>query len=144
MSRAGSPLVPRPNERFDARLSPLFVQRPFNRLGVEFDYPTAGPATAWNRSSGLMTDADMNFSRYLLPMTALAMMTGYAAAQTPAPSTPAAKPAVTAPAPAASGQKVTTSSGERTAKSKACSDQADQKGLHGKARKKFRDACKKA
>jgi len=86
----------------------------------------------------------MNFSRYLLPMTALAMITGYAAAQTPAPSTPAAKPAVTAPAPAASGQKATTSSGERTAKSKACSDQADQKGLHGKARKKFRDACKKA
>ena len=74
MSRAGSPLVPRPIERFDARLSPLFVQRPFNRLGVEFDYPTAGPATAWNRSSGLMTDADMNFSRYLLPMTALAML----------------------------------------------------------------------
>ena len=86
----------------------------------------------------------MNLSRYLLPMAALAMMTGYAAAQTPAPSTPAAKPAITAPAPAASGQKATTSSSERTAKSKACSDQADQKGLHGKARKKFRDACKKA
>lgn len=87
----------------------------------------------------------MNLSRYLLPMAALAMMTGYAAAQTPAPSAPAAKPAVTAPAPMApAGKKATTSSGERTAKSKACSDQADQKGLHGKARKTFRDACKKA
>jgi len=87
----------------------------------------------------------MNFSRYLLPMAALAMMTGYAAAQTPAPSAPAAKPAVTAPAPMApAGTKTATSSGERTAKSKACSDQADQKGLHGKARKTFRDACKKA
>lgn len=87
----------------------------------------------------------MNLSRYLLSMAALAMMTGYAAAQMPAPSAPAAKPAATAPAPTApSGKKAMTSSPDRTAKSKACSDQADQKGLHGKARKKFRDACKKA
>jgi hypothetical protein len=27
--------------------------------------------------------------------------------------------------------------------SKACSDQANAKGLHGKARKKFRSACKR-
>ena len=31
---------------------------------------------------------------------------------------------------------------ERSAKSKECSKEADAKGLHGKARKKFRDACK--
>lgn len=31
---------------------------------------------------------------------------------------------------------------ERTAKSKDCSMQADQQGLHGKARKKFRSKCK--
>ena len=30
-----------------------------------------------------------------------------------------------------------------TAAGKACSDQADAKGLHGKERRKFRSACKK-
>jgi len=30
----------------------------------------------------------------------------------------------------------------KQATSKACSDQADAKGLHGKARKKFRSQCK--
>lgn len=33
------------------------------------------------------------------------------------------------------------SADERKAISKACSDQASQKGLHGKDRKKFRSAC---
>ena len=31
---------------------------------------------------------------------------------------------------------------ERSAKSKDCSMQADQQGLHGKARKKFRSQCR--
>jgi hypothetical protein len=31
---------------------------------------------------------------------------------------------------------------DKAAKSKACSAEADQKGLHGKARKRFRSACK--
>jgi hypothetical protein len=31
---------------------------------------------------------------------------------------------------------------DKAAKSKACSAEADQKGLHGKARKRFRTACK--
>jgi hypothetical protein len=91
-----------------------------------------------------MTDDAMNLSRYLLPVAALAMMTGYGFAQTPVQMTPDTKPAMTAPAPAAPAKKATTTSGQRTAKSKACSDQADQKGLHGKARKQFRDECKKA
>ncbi len=72
----------------------------------------------------------------------------FAGAQT----TPAAKPAVTAPAtttaPAAAKPAATkpaaAAPATRTAKSKECSVQADQKGLHGKERKKFRDACKKA
>jgi hypothetical protein len=34
-------------------------------------------------------------------------------------------------------------SAEKQAVSKACSDQADSKGLHGKERKKFRSECKK-
>jgi hypothetical protein len=32
---------------------------------------------------------------------------------------------------------------EKSAISKACSDQANNKGLHGKDRKKFRSECKK-
>jgi hypothetical protein len=44
-----------------------------------------------------------------------------------------------APAPAA---KSTESLASKKAISKACSDQANAKGLHGKARKKFRSSCK--
>ena len=36
----------------------------------------------------------------------------------------------------------TTSSASKKAISKACSDQANAKGLHGKERKKFRSECK--
>ena len=46
-----------------------------------------------------------------------------------------------APAPAA-GTPAKSDAG-KTAISKACSQQADAKGLHGEARKKFRSACKK-
>lgn len=86
----------------------------------------------------------MNLSHYLLPVAALAMMTGYGFAQTPVQMGPDTKPAMTSPAPAAPAKEATATSSDRTAKSKACSVQADQKGLHGKARKKFRDECKKA
>ena len=37
----------------------------------------------------------------------------------------------------------TPSATDKAAISKACSDQANAKGLHGKARKKFRAECKK-
>jgi hypothetical protein len=53
----------------------------------------------------------------------LAIATFGASAQNPSPS--AASPA------------------DKYAISKACSDQADAKGLHGKARKKFRSDCKR-
>ena len=36
----------------------------------------------------------------------------------------------------------TAASGDKAAMSKACSEQANAKGLHGKERKKFRSACK--
>ena len=36
------------------------------------------------------------------------------------------------------------SASDKSAVSKSCTDQANAKGLHGKARKKFRSACKKA
>ena len=64
-----------------------------------------------------------------------ALGAGTAWAQTSAPApTPAPAAAPTAAAPAATDKK---------AISKACSDQANAKGLHGKARKKFRSDCKK-
>jgi hypothetical protein len=59
---------------------------------------------------------------------------GTALAQT---STPAPTPAPSA-APAANAPAAT----DKKAISKSCSDQASAKGLHGKARKKFRSACK--
>jgi hypothetical protein len=59
----------------------------------------------------------------------------------------AAQPAAPAAAPAktAEPKKAEPLSPEaKKAKAKECSDQADAKGLHGKARKKFRDDCKKS
>jgi hypothetical protein len=49
-------------------------------------------------------------------------------------------------APAPTGQPATShmSAEQKSAISKSCSDQANAKGLHGKARWKFRSACKKA
>jgi hypothetical protein len=60
-------------------------------------------------------------------VVSLVIATAVASAQAPPPS---------AAAPAASP-------GDKEAISKACSDQANAKGLHGKARKKFRSECKK-
>jgi hypothetical protein len=54
----------------------------------------------------------------------------WAQTSTPAPA-PAAAPAASAPAAT-----------DKRAISKSCSDQANAKSLHGKARKKFRSDCK--
>jgi hypothetical protein len=72
-------------------------------------------------------------------MLSLMIGMGAALAQTPAPapSTPSTAPAAAPAAPA----KMTTD--QKKAISKSCSDQATAKGLHGKARKKFRAECKK-
>jgi psiF repeat len=67
---------------------------------------------------------------------AAVMLTGAAFAQSPAPAAPA--PAPSAPAPAAGAGKHA-----QSAHSLECSKEADAKGLHGKARKKFREECKK-
>lgn len=97
----------------------------------------------------------MKLARYLLPLAALAMAasSGWAQTATPSPSAAPAKPAVTAPAQPDAGKKTTMgkstmgkttmSAADKAAKSKECSAQADQKGLHGKARKRFRDDCKR-
>jgi psiF repeat len=65
---------------------------------------------------------------------AAAMLTGAAFAQTPAPS--ATGPSASAPAAGAGKHP-------QSAHSLECSKEADAKGLHGKARKKFREECKK-
>ena len=69
-------------------------------------------------------------------LLSLAIGAGSVFAQTPAP----------APTPAPAAQPAAPATGAATDKkaiSKACSDQANAQGLKGKARKKFRSACKK-
>ena len=63
-----------------------------------------------------------------------------ALAQTPVKPVVPAKPAVTAPA----ATMPHTMDEAKKMKSKECSAKADAQSLHGKARKKFRDECKKA
>ena len=48
-----------------------------------------------------------------------------------------------AQAPSTSASPSGTNAADKQAISKACSDQATAKGLHGKARKKFRSQCKR-
>jgi len=85
----------------------------------------------------------MTSSRGLaLSVVVLLLGAGAALAQAPADTKPATdtKPSVSKPAAAtpAAGDKA-----DKKAISKACSDQATAKGLHGKERKTFRAECKK-
>jgi hypothetical protein len=59
---------------------------------------------------------------------------GTAAAQNPPPAS--------TPAPSAAPAPSQTSATDKQEISKSCTDQANAKGLHGKARKKFRSDCK--
>ena len=72
-------------------------------------------------------------TRVAAAVLASLMGVSMAAAQTP----PAAPTAATAPTQAATGAPTA-----KQARSKQCSAEADQKGLHGKARKTFRSKCK--
>ena len=67
----------------------------------------------------------------------LTMGAGSAVAQTPPPAPAASAPAAQPAAPAKMMPD------DKKAISKSCTDQANAKGLHGKARKKFRSDCKK-
>jgi hypothetical protein len=67
--------------------------------------------------------------------------TGFAQAPAPAPAAPAT------PATPAAPKAPTTHEGmakkkPMSAKAKECSEKADAQGLHGKARKEFREKCK--
>jgi len=73
----------------------------------------------------------MRLSKTLM-MSAFVILLG--SSTTIAQPTPATKPAAATPAAEA----------DKKAVSKACSDQANAKGLHGKKRKTFRYACKKS
>ncbi len=66
---------------------------------------------------------------------AVSILVGVAFAQTAAPAAPN-------PAPARA-QTQTPAPVDRKALAKECSKQADAKGLRGKPRKRFRDACKR-
>lgn len=55
-----------------------------------------------------------------------------------------AKKTVAAPAAKPTTAASNNGQGQRTAKSLACSKQADAKNIHGKARKSFMEHCKKA
>jgi hypothetical protein len=80
-------------------------------------------------------------SRVAATAIASLLLMGSAFAQTTAP---AATPAAPAAAPAAPAAKAEKKPMVRTAASLECSKQADEKGLKGKERKKFRSECKKA
>jgi hypothetical protein len=83
----------------------------------------------------------MRSSRGLaLSVAVLLLGAGAALAQAPADTKSAtdSKPAASKPATPAAGDKA-----DKKAISKACSDQATAKGLHGKERKTFRAECKK-
>lgn len=73
-----------------------------------------------------------------------------AASVATASATPAAAPAATSKdAPAAKAEKRAVAQPSKpftakTAKAKECSLKADEQDLHGKARQKFREECKKA
>ncbi len=77
----------------------------------------------------------MTFMRTLVAASLAMMLSGTAFAQT----TPAA-PAAPAMAPAAAPAMAPAM--DKKAVSKACSTEADQKGLKGKPRKAFRSKCK--
>ncbi|WP_246674088.1 hypothetical protein [Mesorhizobium sp. B4-1-1] len=85
----------------------------------------------------------MKVAARLLASFALAgfVTTGAMAATSTTTTTPAATTTTTM-APITKKPK-TAMTPEKTAISKQCSTLADQKGLHGKDREKFRSACKK-
>ncbi|MGA9602232.1 MAG: phosphate starvation-inducible protein PsiF [Methylocystis sp.] len=68
---------------------------------------------------------------------AVSILVGVAFAQTAAPAAPNPAP------PHAQTQTQTPAPVDRKALAKECSKQADAKGLRGKPRKRFRDACKR-
>jgi psiF repeat len=85
----------------------------------------------------------MRLSKTLM-LSAFVVLIGSSAAfaqPAPAPAQPApsTKPAAAQPVPTAKP----TADTDKKAISKACSDQATAKGMHGKERKTFRSECKK-
>ncbi len=76
---------------------------------------------------------------------AAALVSGSALAQAPAaaPSAPKAAAPATPPSAAPTAPAPTAAQPARSPQSLECSKEADAKGLHGKARKKFKKECKK-
>jgi psiF repeat len=80
-----------------------------------------------------------------LAMVVLLLAAGAVLAQAPTDTKPAteAKPAEAKPATAPLMPATGNERADRKALSKACSEQATAKGLHGKERKTFRSECRK-
>lgn len=89
----------------------------------------------------------MRFVKMFSTAAVVALISVNAMAQTAAPPAATTAPAATTTAPATTMKPATGTMGKmkpmQTDVSKACSAQADAKGLHGKERSKFRSACKK-
>ncbi len=84
----------------------------------------------------------MRIASILASIAVVGFVTGgaYAASTSTTTSAPAATSTM---APATTKKPKAAMSPEKTAISKQCSSLADAKGLHGKAREKFRADCKK-
>lgn len=80
----------------------------------------------------------------LFSVSAMAQTATAPSTTTTTPSATTTAPAATTMPKAATTMKPKAMKPAQTAVSKACSAQADAKGLHGKARAKFRSDCKKA
>ena len=87
----------------------------------------------------------MRFSKMFATAAVVALFSVNAMAQTTAPAaaTPAAPAATTTKPMTSTMGKAKPATPVQSEVSKACSTQADAKGLHGKERSKFRSACKK-
>lgn len=89
----------------------------------------------------------MRFTKILTTAAIVALVGTSAMAQTTAPSTTAPSATTTTATPMATTKPAAGTMSKKTPVlsdvSKACSAQADAKGLHGKDRKTFRSTCKK-
>ncbi|WP_411906604.1 hypothetical protein [Rhizobium mayense] len=80
----------------------------------------------------------------LFSVSAMAQTATTPSTTTTTPSTTTTTPSATTSTPSTTNtMKPKATKPAQTAVSKACSAQADAKGLHGKARAKFRSDCKK-
>jgi hypothetical protein len=99
---------------------------------------SAALALALSASAGYAKPPVAKHSPGVLARTALAAKTAMHRKATPAATAPAPKAMPSTKPPAS----IANTPGEHSAISIACSQKADAQGLHGDARRKFREKCK--